>query len=76
MPSSFLSLTRSAIFSSSVALFTWYGSSLTMIAVRSSRASSNAHCARMITRPCPWAYISRIASIVSCSPVSGLRRVS
>ena len=32
--------------------------------------------ARMTTRPRPWAYISRIASIVSCSPVSGLRRVS
>ena len=76
MPSSFLSLTRSAIFSSSDALFTWYGSSLTMIAVRSWRASSNVHRARMITRPWPCAYISRIASIVSCSPVSGLRRVS
>ena len=76
MPSIFLSLTRSAIFSSSVALFTWYGSSVTMIAVRSWRASSNATCARMTTRPRPWAYISRMASIVSCSPVSGLRRVS
>ena len=76
MPSIFLSLTRSAIFSSSAALFTWYGSSVTMIAVRSLRVSSNATCARITTRPRPWAYMSRMASMVSCSPVSGLRRVS
>ena len=76
MPSSLFSLTRSAIFSSRVALFTWYGSSVTMIAVRSRRVSSNATCARTTTRPRPCAYISRIASTVSCSPVNVFRRVS
>ena len=70
MPSIRLSLTRSAIFSSSAALFTWYGSSVTMIAVRSPRTSSKATWARMTTRPRPWAYIWRIASTVSHSPVS------
>jgi hypothetical protein len=73
MPSIFLSFTRSAIFSRSAALFTWYGNSLTMIAVRSPRTSSNATCARMITRPRPWAYIWRMASTVSHSPVRVLR---
>ena len=53
MPSSRLSLTSSAIFSSRVALFTWYGSSVTMIAVRSPRTSSKATWARMRTRPRP-----------------------
>ena len=70
MPSICLSLTSSAIFSSSAALFTWYGSSVTMIAVRSPRISSNATWARMTTRPRPWAYICRMASTVSHSPVS------
>ena len=65
MPSIFLSLTRSAIFSSRLALFTWYGSSVTMIAIRSPWTSSNATWARMTTRPRPWAYIWRIASTVS-----------
>ena len=73
MPSIFLSLTRSAIFSSSAALFTWYGSSVTMIAIRSPWTSSNATWARMTTRPRPWAYIWRIASTVSHSPVIVLR---
>ena len=73
IPSMRLSFTRSAIFSSRVALFTWYGSSVTMIAVRSPRTSSNATWARMTTRPRPWAYIWRIASTVSHSPVSELR---
>ena len=73
MPSIFLSLTRSAIFSSRAALFTWYGSSVTMIAVRSPRTSSNATCARITIRPRPWAYICRIASTVSHSPVRALR---
>ena len=54
-------------------MFTWYGSSVTMIAVRSPRTSSNATWARMTTRPRPWAYIWRIASTVSHSPVSALR---
>ena len=72
-PSSFLSLTRSAIFSSSADLFTWYGSSLTMIAIRSPLTSSNATWARITTRPRPWAYIWRIASIVSQSPLIVLR---
>ena len=70
MPSIFLSLTRSAIFSSSEALFTWYGSSVTMIAIRSPRTSSNATWARITTRPRPWAYIWRIASTVSHSPAT------
>ncbi len=73
IPSIRLSLTRSAIFSSRLALFTWYGSSVTMIAVRSPLTSSNATWARMTTRPRPWAYIWRIASTVSHSPVSRLR---
>ena len=34
MPTIFRSFTRSAIFSTSVALFTWYGSSVTMICSR------------------------------------------
>ena len=34
MPSMRLARTRSAIFSTSVALFTWYGSSVTMIWLR------------------------------------------
>ena len=50
-------------------MFTWYGSSVTMIATRSRRASSKATWARMTTRPCPWAYIWRIASTVSVTPV-------
>ena len=54
-------------------MFTWYGSSLTMMAVRSPRTSSNTTWARMTTRPRPWAYIWRIASTVSHSPVSALR---
>ena len=50
-------------------MFTWYGSSLTMIATRSRRASSKATWARMTTRPWPWAYIWRMASTVSVAPV-------
>ncbi len=73
MPSIRLSLTRSAIFSSSDALFTWYGSSVTMIEVRSPRTSSNATWARITTRPRPCAYICRMASTVSHSPVRMLR---
>ena len=73
MPSIRLSLTRSAIFSSRLALLTWYGSSVTTIAVRSPLTSSNATWARMTTRPRPCAYIWRMASTVSHSPVSALR---
>ncbi len=54
-------------------MFTWYGSSVTMIAIRSPRTSSNAHWARMTTRPRPWAYIWRMASTVSQSPEIELR---
>jgi hypothetical protein len=54
MPSIFLSLTSSAILSSSTRLFTWYGSSSTMIACRAPRSmSSKWVLARITTRPRP-----------------------
>ena len=54
MPSSFFSLTSSAMRSSSTRLFTWYGSSSTMIAEREPRSiSSKCVFARIRTRPRP-----------------------
>ena len=54
MPSIFLSLTSSAIFSCSVRLFTWNGSSSTMIAVRAPRSNSSKWVvARITMRPRP-----------------------
>ena len=62
--------TRSAIFSMSEVLLTWYGSSVTTTAMRPGRTSSNVTCPRMITRPRPVAYMCRIASCRSFSPVT------
>ncbi len=53
----FFAPTRSAIFSMSVDLLTWYGSSVTTTAMRPARISSNATWPRMITRPRPVAYM-------------------
>ena len=53
MPSSFFSLTSSAIFSISRALLTWYGISVTTIASRPLSATSTSAFARMRTRPRP-----------------------
>ena len=69
----FFAPTRSAIFSMSVDLLTWYGSSVITTAMRPARISSKATWARMITRPRPVAYRWRMASTRSRSPVSVLR---
>ena len=53
MPSSFFSLTSSAIFSISRALFTWYGSSVTMIVSRPLSSVSISALARTSMRPRP-----------------------
>ena len=55
MPSIFFSLTSSAIFCCSTALFTWYGISSTMIAWRLPALSMSSKCvlARITTRPRP-----------------------
>ena len=54
MPSISLPRTRSAMRSSSRALFTWYGSSVTMIASRPCESiSSISVCARTTMRPRP-----------------------
>ena len=50
--------------------------SVATIAVRPARVSSKATCACITTRPRPWRYMSRMASISSHSPVTGLRRRS
>ncbi len=65
MPSIFRSRTRSAIFSTSVALFTWYGSSVTTICVRPPRADSSSIVVRacITTRPWPSPYASRTCSL-------------
>ena len=64
MPSIFFSLASMAIFSTSAALFTWYGSSVTTMRCREPplSASSTAALARTITRPCPVSYASRMPS--------------
>ena len=53
MPSMVPARTRPAIFSISAALFTWYGSSLTMIWARPCSTSSISLRARTMTRPRP-----------------------
>jgi hypothetical protein len=53
MPSSFFSRLSSEIFSISVALFTWYGSSVMMIASRPPRSFSECALARRVMVPSP-----------------------
>ena len=53
MPSIFLSRISSPIFSISVALFTWYGSSVTMMASRPPRIFSTCAFARSVMMPRP-----------------------
>jgi hypothetical protein len=53
MPSIFLSRTSSPIFSISDALFTWYGSSVTMMASRPPRIFSTWALARRVMMPRP-----------------------
>ena len=65
--------TSSAIFSISVVLLTWYGSSVTTTAMRPGRISSKETWPRMMTRPRPVAYMWRMTSTRSFSPVSELR---
>ena len=60
MPSIFLSRMSSPIFSISVALFTWYGSSVTMIASRPPRSFSTCALALSVMMPRPVVYASRI----------------
>ena len=55
-----LSRTSSAIFSSIVALFTWKGTSVTMIASRSLRIVSKCTLARMMTEPRPVSKAERM----------------
>ena len=53
MPSSFFSRLSSEIFSIRVALFTWYGSSVMMIASRPPRSFSECALARSVMVPRP-----------------------
>ena len=53
MPATFLSAESSEIFSMRLALFTWYGSSLMMIASRPPRIASTCAFARSVTVPRP-----------------------
>ena len=72
MPSIFFSLTSSAIFSISRALFTWYGSSVTTIASRplSSLTSTSAR-AFMRTRPRPVWYAAWMPATPLMMPAVG-----
>ena len=63
IPSIFFSFESSAIFSISVALFTWYGSSVMMIASRPPRPFSLWAFARSVIVPRPVVYASRIPAL-------------
>jgi hypothetical protein len=72
-PSIFLRLDEVGDLLESVALLTWYGSSVTTIAMRPARISSNATWARMTTRPRPCGVHLADRVDRSFSPVIGLR---
>ena len=54
--------TRSAIFSASRDLLTWYGSSVTTMRPRPPDPSSTEHTARILIEPRPVSYASRMPS--------------
>ena len=71
MPSSFRSDTSSAIFATSVALFTAYGSSSMMMRSRPLGACSNVWRARTTIRPCPVAYAALMPAVPMINPPVG-----